>query len=369
MKSFFKSSFLLVGCLIFLALGCEDLDLKGEAAGEVQGLWQLYEGTGTNTFLSISEVKVIYYYYDGLENCIKIEEYDVVRVDEGGFYILTQEGLEENKVLAISKNGDRIHVRDINETQSSIDKFFPSIVDIATLAPVCINPEDVYGQWELIVENEPPVYLSITQDSIKVIDSVPEQECFLISELEILEINGNVFTLSNNDPNSSTGTQEVKITRTQEGIEVEREEDGEIITEIFSTSTADFSTFTTICDPNFTGDFIGQWQFNAPSDDDSEIYLIIKDTQLSYHTRIDDPLNNSDDICFEIDTYNVVEFGFGSISLKETIEPFGEITLLLDFRESENLLYVDDGVDIVPFFSNTINEEYINNQCTSTATN
>ncbi|GAB5410048.1 MAG: hypothetical protein BalsKO_24130 [Balneolaceae bacterium] len=368
MKSILQFSFLLFCCTALVNFSCEDIDLEGEEAGVVQGFWELNRTTGSNTFLLISDTEVNFYYYDASEGCITIDAYQVVRIDGTGFYILTQEGLEENRVLAISRSGTRIHVRDINDTQSDIVKYSESEVDINTLAPECIDPTDVLGKWELIKENEPTVYLSITLDSIKVIDTISDQECFFISQVEILEISGNIFTLSDNDPNANSSTQKVTIIRTADGIEVERVEDEEVIKEIYVESEADFSSFEPVCNFGPLPFFEGNWQFeDFGSEDSPEFYLTFGLDFISFHFLIGDPINDPETVCFEIEHFDIIEIEEQSISVKGSREPFEEVTYTLDYREEEGLLYLDDTQDILRFFRTTIDDNYINNQCSVTS--
>lgn len=351
-------------------LSCDDIDLEGEEAGSVLGFWQLHPTNGIVPFLLISETEVIFYYFDSIKNCTTTDAYEIVRVDGTGFYILTQEGLEENRVLAISRNNSLIHVRDINDTQSKIEKYFQSDVDVNSLAPECVNPTDVFGQWELSRENEPTVYLSIASDSIKVIESFPEQECFIISGLEVLEINGNIFTISNNDPNSISATQEITITRTSEGIEVERIEDGETITESFIESIVDFSSFESVCSFGPLLFLEGIWKFDDSGLENSpEYYLTLGIDVMSFHFLKGDPMNDPENVCFEIEQFEITSIEEQSFSIKGLNEPFEEITYTLDFQEEEGLLYLDDNHDILQFYRSSTDSVYINNQCAFTTAN
>lgn len=372
MKSMYKYSLILLSCVLLVNLACEDIDLEGEEAGSVQGFWQLNETVSSlNTYLLVSEVAVIFYFHDTVENCIKVDAYDIVRIDGTGFYILSKEGLEENRVLALTRQNDRIIYRDIiDNTETKREIYYISSVDINTLAPVCVDPTDVFGQWELTRENEPTIHLSITPDSIKVIESIPDQECFFISEMEILEINGNVFTINDNDPNANSTTQEVTITRTAEGVEVERWEKGEIIKEVYLKSEADFSIFEPICNFGPLMSLAGKWQFEDSGVEDSpEFYMTISFDFMSFHFLVGDPINDPENVCFEIEQFEIVTVDDRTLSVKGTREPFEEVTLTLDYRETEGLLYLDDTQDVLAFFRTDIDDGYINNQCSTTSAN
>ncbi|MBO6522496.1 MAG: hypothetical protein JJ971_01600 [Balneolaceae bacterium] len=364
MKSLFKYSLILITSAFIATTACEDLDLDNDEAGSVQGFWELRQSVNSITYLQISDTEVIFYFYDAVENCIKVDAYQVLRIDGTGFYILDQEGLEENRVLAISKNGDRIHVRDIEKTQSELDKYSPSEVDINTLAPICVDPTDVFGNWELELEDGDHIYISVREDSIKIYDQVQQENCFFFSGLEVIEINGNVFTITDNDPASTTGTQEVTLTRTNQGLEIERREDEQVVNELFVQSDADFSTFGPICSFDFQFLEENTWQYNAKVEEgDIEFYLTIDQEYFTFHFRIGDPINAPDDVCFDIQKLEIISRGDGTLTVREPVEPFGEIEFLIEFREEEGLLYVDDTLDILTFFPTNIDSGYINNQC------
>lgn len=242
-----KFGVLILSAVAFLSMACEDLDFDNDEAGEVQGFWKQNTGTGSNKFLTISSEEVIFYQFSASKNCNTIDAYQVVRIDGKGFYILDQEGLEENKVLAVSRNKDKIQVRDINVTQDELQWFIISELDPATIAPECVDPSNVYGNWELQIESEDPIFLSIEKDSIKVTEFKVDETCYSTSELRILGIDGNVFTLSIDTPDATSETQKVTLTRTVEGLEVERIENGQPIKELYNQSDSDFSSFEPEC--------------------------------------------------------------------------------------------------------------------------
>ena len=365
MKSIYKYSLIILSCVLLVNLACEDVDLEGQDAGNVQGFWQIGSSlTGNNTFLLVSDTEFAFYYYNSRENCITNDAYDVERIDGTGFYIVTQEGLTESKVFALSFDGNSLAVRDIEETQKEILWFQKSEVDIDTFAPICFDETDVFGEWELIQENEPPVYLSITQDTLQVIDVFQNQECYLKTKLEILEINGNFFTVSNNDPNVDSSTQEIKITRTLDGLEVERTEGGENILENFTESEEDFSTLNPECDFNSLDFYAGKWQHQNTQIENEPVYFLTVDTDtISYHFEIGDPINDPDNVCFEIQKFEVLSISDTNIDVRETFDPFGEFTFTFDFDLSLNLMVLYDREAVLTFSESDIDDGYINNQC------
>ncbi len=371
MKSILKYGFIILGCAFLGALACEDVDLEGEDAGSVQGFWELRQTTGSNTFLSISDTEVIFYYYDANKNCITVDAYEVVRIDGTGFYILAQDGLEENRVLAISRNGDRIHVRDIEETQREIDRYWISEVDISTLAPICVDPTDVFGEWELTQEDGNTIYLSVAEDSIKVIDKSVQFNCYFVSALEVISFDGNQFILTDNDPNSATGQQEVKFIRTLEGLEVERIEDGNIVKELYLQSEADFSTFNPLCELGPLEELQGKWRYEntETTEQDGEFYFTIGSDFFAFHFLVGDPINDPDNVCFEIERFEIISVGRNTVTVRQSVTPFEEIVFKIDFKPEEGLLYLEDNSDVLTFTRTDIDEAYINNQCSVTTDN
>lgn len=364
MKSLLKYSLLLAGCMLLVTLSCEDIDIESQEAGEIRGFWKHWSGSGNITYLNISDTEVIFYNYDGREQCITIDAYQIERIDGTGFYILGQEGLEENRVLAISRNGERIDVRDINETQKQIDRYYPSEEDVNSLPRICINPTDVSGNWEMELEGGDKVFLSVEEDSIKVIDQDLKLGCYSISALEVIEYNGNDFLISDNNPFSS-GTQQVKFTRTYDGLEVERMEGDILIKELFTESEADFSTFTPTCAFNPLDGLEGTWQYNAsPDEGDVEFYLTIDQNEFVFHFRVGDPVNDPNNVCFQLQKFEIISFGENAITIRDNnADTAEEVVLTVEFREEEGLLYIDDTSDVLTFFPSTIDQGYINNQC------
>ncbi len=364
-----KYYFLLIGFALIVSLSCDEVDLTAEEAqGEVQGFWKHYPGSGNIVYMLINESEVVFYNYSGREGCNTIDAYQIERVDGNGFYILSKEGLEENRVIAISRNAERLDVREIDDSKSSIDRYYVSDEDINSIAPICVDPTDVFGNWELELEDGDKILLSIEEDSIKVIDQDLKLGCYFISELEVIEFNGNDFLITNNDPLSS-GTQEVKLTRTLEGLEVERQEGNILVKELYRASSADFSNFTPVCIFNPLEGLEGTWQYNAASEEgDIEFYLKIDQDAFVFHFRFGDPVNDPENVCFQLQKFEIIRVGENTVTIRDNnIEPAEEVTLIIEFREEEGLLYVDDTFDILTFFPTTVDDAYINNQCPDTA--
>jgi hypothetical protein len=365
MKSLLKYSLLLAGCTLLVTLSCEDIDIESQEAGEIRGFWKHYPGSGNITYLDISDTEVIFYNYDVREQCITVNAYRIERIDGTGFYILGQEGLEGNLVLAISRNGERLDVRDINETQKQIDRYYPSEEDVNSLPRICINPIEVFGNWEMELEEGDKVFLSVEEDSIKVIDQDIQLGCYSISALEVIEYNGNDFLISDNNPFSS-GTQQVKFTRTYDGLEVERMEGDVLINELFTESEEDLLTLTPICVPNPLDDLEGTWQYNAGAEEgDVEFYLTIDQDAFVFHFRVGDPVNDPENVCFQHQKFEIISVVENAVTIRDNdSETTEEEVFTIEYREEEGLLYIDNTSDVLTFFPSNIDQGYINNQCT-----
>lgn len=364
MKSLFIKMILILGCSFFLFVTCDDIDLDNEDAGEVQGFWELATGGGDFTYLSIASDSVVFYFFDASDNCITVDAFNVVQIDGTGFYVLNGGGEgEKNTVLAISKNGDRIHVRDIDDTQNELDKYFPSTVDVNTLAPVCVDETDVFGNWELAMEGEGTIYLSVTADSISVISKEGFEECYFISILKVFEINGNVFTMEDNDPFSENGTQDVVVRRIAEGLEVERMEDGALIKELYSESGADFSLFEPECDFTIPPEFMGLWQLEGANDIDSpDLFLLINNEDFVYYNEIQGASETS---CFDRFSYQVVSFESGVLVLTVPEDSTFNLIYRLEIKEGKLVSTLDESVSETFSRTGTPLSELEENQCSN----
>lgn len=360
----------LLFCGIFLAtFACEEIDLDNDEAGEVQGFWQLNLGAGDTSFLSISSTEVIFYFYDRSEDCITVDAYEVVSVDGKGFYLLRQEGREDNRGITFSRNGDGLHVRDIDKTQSELDIYELSEVDINTLAPICVDPTDVFGVWEYINETEgDTVYVSIEMDTVRVTSKRPEADCYFTSLLEVFEIDGTRFTIQDNDPSSPTGRQEVTLTRTNDGLFIQRMEDGNLVEELYSESTFDFSSAEPECILTPVELYGGIWQFSAPAADPIVFYLSITPESMSYHFPLDGTVDNQGQECYQVDILPIVEAGEGFLTVSLPPEQTEQIKFFFEFKPDEELLYIDDGIQQEAFFVSDIERSVITNRCTFSRT-
>ncbi len=354
----------LLFCGFFLTtLACEEIELDSEEVGEVQGFWQLNSGTGDNTFLSISASEVTFYFYDRSENCITVDTYEVVSIDGKGFYLLQQEGREENRGITFSRNGEGLHVRDIDKTQSELDIYQPSEVDINTLAPICVDPTDVFGVWQYINEmDNDTVYVSIQEDSVRVASRGQDEDCYFTSVMEVFAIDGTKFTIQDNDPSSETGRQEVTVTRTNDGLRIQRMEDGSLVDELYTQSNFDFSSAEPECILTPLDLYQGIWQFNAPVTDPIVFYISITPESLNYHFPVEDSEDNQRNVCYLVESLPVVEAGEGFLTLLLPPEQI-EVKFFFEFNTEEELLYINDEIQKESYFASDITRAEITNSC------
>lgn len=372
---YWNSSYAKYAALLFLGVflsttACEEIDLDSEEAGEVQGFWQLRSGTGDNTFLLVSATEVIFYFYDRSENCITLDTYEVVSIDGTGFYLLRQEDTEETRGITFSRNGDGLHVRDIDESQSNLDKYQISAVDINTLAPVCVDPTDVFGLWEYVNEMvNDTVYVSIQMDTIKVASKGQQEDCFFTSVLEVLAIDGTKFTIQDNDPSSETGQQEVTLTRTNDGLRIQRMEEGVLVDELYTQSDFDFSTAEPECSQTPIDLFQGIWQYNAPVADSFTFYLSITQESMNYHFPLEGTVDNQGQECYQVEVLPIIEAGEGFLTVTLPPEQTEQVKFFFEFNSDEGLLYIDDGFQKESFFPSDITRAEITNSCVLLKTN
>ena len=337
--------------LIAVLISCEGVDLTGEEEG-VDGLWELNVSGGTN-YLEISPDSVVYYFYNRSEGCINTKAYELLQVESGGFYTLSNGS--DTTIVAINRSGDRIHVRDLHETQSELDKYWPSTVDIESLGFECGTADAVLGKWERDEGNGNKVYLEISSDSVTVITYNSFLGCYNTDVIQVLSIDGNVFTVENNDPNA-TGPQEVAISRMGDTIEIIREEDGEIIQETYTESDFDASLFEPLCGT----DFEGMWQLD--STDGTLAYLVIEESVFSFFYYQGDITNPQDSDCFEINVLVSISASGDEVTFIDPTQQFPEpITAFIRIEEGFLHITIDGEEEI--FFPNTIDQGFLTDVC------
>lgn len=168
-------------------IACDDLDLEGDDAGEVRGLWQKFDREGSNEFVLISDTRFGFYDYNAGRGCMIVDEYRVIQRDGTGFFQVIKDDGSPPKVFAVSLNGDRIHLRDIDDTQREIQRYWPSdIPNIDEFAPVCYNPE-LTGTWKLMSE-EVEEYVSVSEQLMEIASFDTLETCFQNVKFDVIDI-------------------------------------------------------------------------------------------------------------------------------------------------------------------------------------
>ena len=239
-----KSSFLYIVVFLALIMACEDVDLKGVEAGNVQGLWQLNNNSGDNTFLLVSDTEFNFYKYNSRQHCISIDAFIVVNIEDAGFYTVKKNlEDEENEVFALSKNRSRVHVRNIEKTQDEIEIYWPSEVDIENYAPECFNDE-VFGTWRLETE-EVEEYLMILDHEISSATFDTTNSCFNFVDFEIVEVVNNTFYLQEQIDNPDQFKMSFSILDNK--MEATWDYGGDLATEYFIKTDSEISVLEPFC--------------------------------------------------------------------------------------------------------------------------
>lgn len=172
-------------CAVFVT--CDDLESEGDDAGEVRGLWQKFDREGSNEFVLISDVRFGFYYYNAGRGCMIADEYRVIQRDGTGFFQVTKGGDSPPKVFAVSLNDDRIHLRDIDDTQNEIQRYWASeIPNIDDFAPVCYNPE-LTATWKLL-SDEMEEYVSVSEQLLEIAAFDTLNTCFQNIKFDVIDV-------------------------------------------------------------------------------------------------------------------------------------------------------------------------------------
>lgn len=355
--------FFALGLVLVSSTSCDDVDLSGDLRGQVEGFWERTAG-GRTSYLLVSQTEVNFYNYKKADECFTIDQFEVVSVDELGFYTIRKEGEEEFKTLALSRNDDRLDVRELENTQDNLKSYFLSAADQSVVDPECTSIEDVYGSWEMDYEGGKTI-VEISADSIKVADYVSMLDCYFISKLEVVSVQGSVFTLTDNDPMSSAGTQRIILSIEDGMLKVERKEQGEDIIEYFSPSSSSIADIDQACTPE---DFNieGQWQLQTEASDTAPlIYLVIEPGHFVFYYYKGDPDQPTAEDCYDVKSLNIIStdeqyFTLSDPLTNETLE----VAVHFDFENG--FLIMDDGDLVQTFFSVQIEEGVLDDVCTVT---
>jgi hypothetical protein len=328
---------LVVGSLLISSISCEDVDLTGgDVGGEVLGIWEFNPGKGDMEYISITDDQIIFYFTDASEGCTTVAEYDIQSVD-GEFYTITGVITDDVRALAISRRYDSIHVRDINDEGAAVKVYDQSQADPASFDTECFTP-NLYGTWELTEEDFGTTWVKLEEDTITIAFYDEFLECFSIQTIKILEINGDVFTVETNDPESAsgTGTEDVTIVlNSDDMLEVRRMENGEEISEIYFRSSLDIESLTPVCSADNI-DFLKRvWQADTFENGEltSLLFMEVTDEVVNFYSYDGNPNNADENFCLELETFEIVSFSEGEAVLRYPGIPDETITATFKFED------------------------------------
>lgn len=363
MKNRLKTFLLFAGCLSLMILSCDEIDVLDGQPTDIIGVWELDKGSGSVEYLSVTEDSLTFVYVNSQSSCPVIDAYEIISADESGFYTLLAEGEEEPIVLAISPRDGEIHVRNVEESSASVVRYHPSSQDISEFDDSCVVGE-VFGSWQLQGNTEDFVLVTISPEIVQVTYYDFMLGCYQTDSIEVLSINGDVFTLEDNSPESLTGEQDVTVRLIDEGvIEIVRTEQGETIAEIYGASDIDPESLTPVCSGEDIDILTGVWQrFNNDNTSTSSLRVLEITTEtLKYFTYKGNPNFPSETDCFDVFSYDVVLFNDGEME----IGPSGTQDPLttLSFSFQDGLLEVDTEGEIENYFPIGDTNPFLNDVC------
>lgn len=353
--------FFALGLVLVSSASCDDVDLTGNLRGEVEGFWERTAG-GRTDYLLVSPSEVHFYTYKKSDDCFTVDQFEVISVDELGFYTIRREGEEESKTLALSRNDDRLDVRELENTQDNLKSYFLSTADQNAVGPICTSIEDVFGSWEMDHEGGKTI-VEISADSIIVADYVSSIDCYFISKLEVVSLQGSVFTLTDNDPMSSSGTQRITLSIENGLLKVERKEQGEDVIEYFSPGSSSIDDIERVCnEEDFNID--GQWQLQTDGSDSAPlIYLGIEPGHFIFYYYKGDPAQPTAEDCYDVKSLDIISVDEQYFTLSDPLNNETlEIAVHFDFENG--FLIIDDGDLVQTFFRVEIEEGVLDDVCT-----
>lgn len=195
---------------------CDEVDLKKEEVGEVRGFWQLHFYDYDNVFLFISDTSLVFYNFNASKNCVVPDAYNVV-YQEDGFFTVEQDSGEVRVTYAISRNGDRIHVRNIEIPQNQLtenDKYWPSEYsheEFKTAFKECF-PANLLGSWKKDAPKEEE-YLEISEQEFRVARFNSSGGCYHLKYYTVTEVDGNNISVQAMERNGEVQEIEYNIER------------------------------------------------------------------------------------------------------------------------------------------------------------
>lgn len=352
---------LLTGLILFLA--CDDISVLNDEPDDITGVWEVNFGSGEVQYLSIGDDTISFFSTYPQLNCTVTEIYRIDAADQSGFYTVVKEGGSETTVFAISQREGQLHVRNVEKSSDIVVKYRPSDKSIAELAPSC-NAGDVFGTWQLQNNNDDLLVITISAESIKVTYYDVLEECYQQQNIAVIDINGEIFTLEDNDPDSENGEQEIVIRVVSESsIEITRTESGQTFTEIYYDSGIDTESLTPICADSDVASLNGQWQKvnSVNSSTRSLRFLEIYPATVRYLTFKGNPNFPDESDCFEVVIYDVLSYIDGIMEIRNSGTQDSVKTLQLTLQD-EFLQVSNEGV-AETFISIGENNAFLNDTC------
>lgn len=285
----------------FISVGlvsCEDIDFESTEAGEVIGMWQSRLSEGDNRFLLISERDFIFYDFNARKNCVETDAYQVIRRDGTGFFQVEKGDGSPERVFAVSINNEQLQLRRTSDPAGVVEYFFMSTTNLSGI-PECIKETDIQGKWEFQSSIDKTL-VDIKEDTITVFSEFSEEGCFEIIDYKIDGSTGNIYKLLDQIGQGLIAELFVEIRRTEDGLEITLEEDGGTVTDIYSSSTTDFTTLLPDCGLSFPPGSEGIWEFEGVANTtESNLHMELKQDTLRYYTFL------ADQSCTDINNHPV----------------------------------------------------------------
>ncbi len=291
MKFISRIPILIIGVLLYFVFGisCEVVDVTGLSDDGIIGNWELQSNTTTETYLSITEDSLNFYISNQAQNCKSETSFIVRKIENGGFFFLEESETGEELVLAISRNEERIDVRNINDPPEKIERYTRSEISADFLKGVCSgnsgddnNPKELFGNWETFQGNQAKEYVSITDSVIQFINPEDISACFYKETFQVLSIQDSLFTVSVDSINSES----FQFIISKKENEIEIYEDGSSNSESvrYRLSEEDFDSFEPECEnseiieENEFDEFVGSWE--TLQGNTGKVYLSLNKVEL-----------------------------------------------------------------------------------------
>ncbi len=285
MKYLFHSFLFLLISVGFVSCDDVDLSLEENQAEEVLGLWKI-DNANKFTFVFISNAEFNFYELDRNLDCVETTAYQVIKRDGSGFFQVQQED-GSPIVFAVTNQDGQLRIRSIDDPEQGLTYYWPTTIDV-TRKTECLKETDIQGKWEF-TNQDGTTYVDISDDSIKVISEIVDENCFEIIDYRIDGRAENIYKLIDEIATGFVAELFVEIKRTQTGLEITLEEDGTTNTDSYRSSNVDLTGIGPDCGLKFPGGTEGIWEFEAVANTAASLlHLEMDQDTLRYYTKIVD---------------------------------------------------------------------------------